>query len=62
MKILLLSDSRGVHRPAGASHQLYTTRLAQVPGLQVTSLLCPFQWTTIPDFLHVLEAREAYHP
>src|SRR5690606_4922876 len=62
IKCLLLTDSRGIHRPVGATHQLYSTRLAKVPGLEVTSLLCPFQWTTIPDFLQVLSHYEAYNP
>src|SRR3546814_19593133 len=62
MKILVLSDSRGIHRPAGAKHQMYSARLAKVPGIQVTSLLCPFQWTTIPDFLQILSANETYAP
>src|SRR3546814_6041814 len=41
---------------------MYSARLAKVPGIQVTSLLCPFQWTTIPDFLQILSANETYAP
>lgn len=52
-KVFLLTDSRGVHKPAGSQHAIYSERLARVPGLAVTSYLCPFQWTTIPDFLHL---------
>jgi len=54
-KILLLTDSRGVHKPAGSTHSLYSERLARVSGLEVTSLLCPYQWTTIPDLLALME-------
>lgn len=56
MKVLLFSDSRGVHKPAGSTHSSFSQRLAKTDGLSVTSFLCPYQWTTIPDFIHL--ARE----
>lgn len=58
-KVLLLTDSRGVHKPAGSTHQLYAERLAKTPGIQLTSLRCPYKWTTIPDLLHVLDTLGA---
>ena len=54
-KILLFTDSRGVHKPVGSRHSTYPELLIREEGLDVTSLLCPFQWTTIPDFLEVIE-------
>jgi len=58
-KILLLTDSRGVHKPAGSTHVVYSERLAKVPGLSVTAYLCPYQWTTIPDLLAIIERHGA---
>jgi hypothetical protein len=57
-KVLLFTDSRGVHKPVGSEHQIYSARLARVPGLSVTSYLCPFQWTTIVDFLAFAEQTD----
>lgn len=61
-KILIFTDSRGVHRPAGTTHHVYPLKLSQIRSLEVTSYLCPFQWTTIPDFLHLIETREEFNP
>jgi Protein of unknown function DUF115 len=57
-KILLFTDSRGVHKPAGSKHSLYADRLAKHADLAVTSYLCPYQWTTIPDFLALAETLD----
>jgi hypothetical protein len=53
-KIILLTDSRGVHKPAGSTHKIYAERLAATPGIELTSLRCPYKWTTIPDLLALL--------
>ncbi|OJY28917.1 MAG: hypothetical protein BGP11_19285 [Rhodobacterales bacterium 65-51] len=58
-KILLLTDSRGVHKPAGSTHQIYAERLAKTPGIKLTSFRCPFQWTTTLDLLQILEQQGA---
>lgn len=58
-KILLLTDSRGVHKPAGSTHQIYAERLAKSPRIQLTSYRCPYQWTTILDLLTILESLGA---
>jgi hypothetical protein len=57
-KVLLFTDSRGVHKPVGSTHLIYSQRLAKVQGLSVTSFLCPFQWTTILDFLKFIEGYD----
>jgi Protein of unknown function DUF115 len=54
-RVLLLTDSRGVHKPAGSKHSIYSERLARLPGVELVSLPCPYQWTTLPDCLHLLE-------
>jgi hypothetical protein len=54
-RVLLLTDSRGVHRPAGTTHQMYADKLAKTPGINLTSIRCPFQWTTTLDLLRVLD-------
>jgi len=58
-RILLLTDSRGVHKPAGSTHQIYAERLAKTPNIQLTSYRCPFQWTTTLDLLEILEREGA---
>jgi hypothetical protein len=54
-KILLVTDSRGLHKPVGSTHQLYTERLCKVPELDVTLLRCLWQWTTLPDLLSLVD-------
>jgi hypothetical protein len=54
-KILLLTDSRGVHKPVGSTHKIYAERLAKTPGIKLTSYRCPYKWTTIPDLLGILD-------
>lgn len=53
--ILLLTDSRGVHKPAGSTHKLYAERLAKTPGIKLISYRCPYQWTTTLDLLQLLD-------
>jgi hypothetical protein len=62
MKILVFTDSRGVHRPSGSSHTMYPLRLAGMKEHSVTHYLCPYQWTTIPDFINLIENDERFNP
>lgn len=57
--ILLLTDSRGIHKPAGSTHQIYAERLAKTPGIKLVSYRCPFQWTTTVDLLKIVDALGA---
>jgi hypothetical protein len=54
-KILILTDSRGVHKPAGSTHKIYAERLANTSGIKLTSYRCPYKWTTIPDLIGILD-------
>lgn len=54
MKILVFADSRGKHKPAGSTHQLYVERLQE--RYDVTSIISPTRWTTIPDFLAMIRS------
>lgn len=58
-RVLLLTDSRGIHKPAGSNHKLYAERLAEMPDIELTAFRCPFQWTTIPDLLDLINAKGA---
>ena len=55
-KIFLFSDSRGYHKPNDSSHKIYSQRLAEHAQIDLTSFVCPFKWTTIPDFLHLVNS------
>ena len=50
-RILIFTDSRGQHKPAGQTHEIFTERLAKHPRLDVDLFLCPMKWTTTLDFL-----------
>lgn len=50
-KILIFTDSRGQHKPRGATHDLFAERLAKNPLFEVRTYLCPMKWTTTLDFL-----------
>lgn len=50
-KILVFTDSRGQHKPAGTTHEIFAERLAKDPRLDVDMFLCPMKWTTTLDFL-----------
>lgn len=50
-RVLIFTDSRGQHKPAGQTHDVFAERLAKDPRLDVTSYLCPMKWTTTLDFL-----------
>lgn len=50
-KILIFTDSRGLHKAQGSTHEIFSERLAATPGYEVTSYLCPMKWTTTLDFL-----------
>lgn len=50
-KVLIFTDSRGQHKPAGTSHDIFAERLAKDDRLDVEMYLCPMKWTTTLDFL-----------
>lgn len=50
-KILVFTDSRGQHKPAGCSHDIFAERLVKDARLDVDMFLCPMKWTTTLDFL-----------
>lgn len=50
-RVLIFTDSRGQHKPAGTTHKIFAERLADDPRLQVDTRLCPMKWTTTLDFL-----------
>lgn len=47
--VLVFTDSRGQHKPAGQSHQMFGERLVAEFGGK--AVLCPMKWTTTLDFL-----------
>ena len=49
-RILIFTDSRGQHKPAGQNHDIFGERLAKHPDLDVDLYLCPMKWTTTLDF------------
>lgn len=52
MKILIFTDSRGQHKPAGSSHLIFGERLhEEYPEHEIDLILCPMKWTTTLDFL-----------
>jgi hypothetical protein len=50
-RVLIFTDSRGQHKQAGSSHDIFAERLAKDPRLAVDMFLCPMKWTTTLDFL-----------
>lgn len=50
-KILIFTDSRGQHKPAGTAHDIFAERMAKDPRFTVDMFLCPMKWTTTLDFL-----------
>lgn len=50
-RILIFTDSRGQHKPAGQNHDIFAERLAKDNRLDVDMYLCPMKWTTTLDFL-----------
>lgn len=57
-RVLIFTDSRGQHKPAGTSHELFAERLAADPRLDVDLYLCPMKWTTTLDFLETFSENE----
>lgn len=60
-KILVFTDSRGQHKPAGCSHEIFAERLASDPRLSVEMFLCPMKWTTTLDFLEIFSLEQLSH-
>lgn len=50
-RLLVFTDSRGQHKPAGQDHAIFGERLAADPRFEVDLYLCPMKWTTTLDFL-----------
>lgn len=50
-RVLIFTDSRGQHKPAGTTHDIFAERLAADERLDVDMYLCPMKWTTSLDFL-----------
>ncbi len=50
-RVLIFTDSRGQHKPAGCTHDIFAERLAKDSRLDVDMFLCPMKWTTTLDFL-----------
>lgn len=50
-KVLIFTDSRGQHKPAGTNHDIFAERLAKDDRLEVDMYLCPMKWTMTTDFL-----------
>lgn len=50
-RVLVFTDSRGQHKPAGCDHDIFAERIAKDPQLDVDVFLCPMKWTTTLDFL-----------
>lgn len=57
-KILIFTDSRGQHKPAGSSHKIFGEKLRdEVKDVEVELVLCPMKWTTTLDFFEFIESR-----
>lgn len=55
-RVLVFTDSRGQHKPAGSNHSIFTERLRdEVRGLHADLVLCPMKWTTTLDFFDYIE-------
>lgn len=55
-KILIFTDSRGQHKPAGSNHFLFGERLKnEVKDIDIDLVLCPMKWTTTLDFFEYAE-------
>ncbi|MFO1337523.1 MAG: 6-hydroxymethylpterin diphosphokinase MptE-like protein [Burkholderiaceae bacterium] len=50
-RLLVFTDSRGQHKPAGQDHPVFGERLAADNRFEVDLFLCPMKWTTTLDFL-----------
>lgn len=50
-RVLVFTDSRGQHKPAGGEYPIFGERLAADPRCDVDLFLCPMKWTTTLDFL-----------
>jgi len=57
-RVLVFTDSRGQHKPAGQDHATFGERLAVDPRFEVALFLCPMKWTTTLDFLDLFGAAE----
>lgn len=55
-KILIFTDSRGQHVPAGNTHEVFPIRIKnEVLNADVDLILCPMKWTTTLDFIQYSE-------
>ncbi len=59
MKILVFTDSRGQHKPAGSKHLIFGERLLEeLKDDEVDLVLCPMKWTTTLDFFDYAEKND----
>ena len=57
-KVLIFTDSRGQHKPAGSSHKIFAERLAsEASNVEVEMVLCPMKWTTTLDFFDYINEK-----
>ncbi|TOG48143.1 6-hydroxymethylpterin diphosphokinase MptE-like protein [Vibrio parahaemolyticus] len=58
-KILVFTDSRGQHKPAGSTHKIFGERLKyDVKDVEVDLVLCPMKWTTTLDFYEYCNSHD----
>jgi GT2 family glycosyltransferase len=57
-RMLVFTDSRGQHKPAGEDYPIFGERLAADTRFDVDLVLCPMKWTTTLDFLEQYPADE----
>ena len=57
-RVLVFTDSRGQHKPAGQEHRIFGERIKDDPRLEVDLFLCPMKWTTTLDFLEMFDGEK----
>lgn len=60
MKIAIFTDSRGEFKGRWDKKQIFTekiTNLLKINGHEVTTMLCPFKWTSTIDFIQIIEEK-----
>lgn len=58
-KILIFTDSRGQHKPAGTNHEIFGERIKnEAKNIEVDLILCPMKWTTTLDFIEYIKNHD----
>lgn len=57
-KVLIFTDSRGQHIPAGSSHKSFAQRITEDIRFDVDLYLCPMKWTTTLDFIELTQEKD----